>query len=103
MTETPWWELEPRPEVVERSAGLCLAKPGQEYLIFNRGDQGPRRHSDEGTRAVVTLPGLTSGTARCEWLQPLSGERVRTELRLSPRQSLQAPFQGPFVVRLRPG
>jgi hypothetical protein len=102
MRETAWWELEPHPEVVERSAARCLANPGREYLVFNRGEQGPKRHFDESTRATVTLPGATAGTARCDWLQPLTGERVQTELRLGPRQNLLAPFEGPFVVRLTP-
>jgi hypothetical protein len=102
MTEGAWWELEPHAEVVERSAARCLAAPGREYLIFNRGEHGPKRHFDEATRAVVTLPGHTAGTAHCDWLNPLSGERSQTELRLGPRQALEAPFHGPFVVRLRP-
>ena len=41
MRESAWWELEPHPEVVERSAARCLARPGQEYLIFNRAGSAP--------------------------------------------------------------
>ena len=62
MRESAWWELEPHPEVVERSVARCLARPGQEYLIFNRAGFGPQRHFDEATRATLTLPGL-SGAA----------------------------------------
>jgi hypothetical protein len=101
MTETAWWELEPHPEVVERSAARCLAKPGQKYLIFNRAEHGPKRHFDEATRAMVTLPGVR-GTLSADWLQPLTGERVQAQLEAQPRFSLAPPFPGPYVVRLVP-
>ena len=101
MTETDWWELEPHPEVVERSAARCLAKPGQEYLIFNRAEHGPKRHFDEATRAMVMLPGVR-GALSAEWLQPLTGERVQMQLEIQPRFPLTPPFEGPYVVRLTP-
>jgi hypothetical protein len=116
MRETEWWLLEPHPEVVERSVARCLARPGQEYLIFNRAGFGPRRHFDEATRATLTLPGLSgpSGPSgsyagggpapvlQADWLQPWSGERTQTEIQVQSRFPLQAPFDGPYVVRLRP-
>jgi hypothetical protein len=115
MKETLWWELEPHPEVVERSSARCLAKPGSEYLIFSRGeagDQNPyasQRHFDEATRATVMLPGVTASPAlagspsvTADWLQPLTGERARTQIEVRPRFQLVPPFQGPYVVRLRP-
>jgi hypothetical protein len=113
MRESAWWELEPHPEVVERSVARCLARPGQEYLIFNRAGFGPRRHFDEATRATLTLPGLSGPSGsyagggpapvlQADWLQPLSGERTQTEIQVQSRFPLQAPFDGPYVVRLRP-
>lgn len=101
MRETAWWELEPHPEIVERSAGRCLAKPGREYLVFCRADYGPRRHFDEPQRALVFFPGVHT-PLNADWLNPLTGERAHTVLEPRPRQPLQAPFGGPYVVRLTP-
>ncbi|MGH2352337.1 MAG: DUF5060 domain-containing protein [Chloroflexota bacterium] len=97
MRETAWWELEPHPEMVERSSARCLARPGEEYLLFN-----PEHKSrfDEPTRATVMLPGC-SGTLACDWLQPLTGERAQTVVEVAPRFPLQPPFAGPYVVRLQ--
>ena len=102
MRETSWWELEPHPEIVERSAARCLARPGVEYLVFCRADFGPRRHFDEPLRPTVTLAGLATGcTLRADWLNPLTGHRVQSALEVGARTPLAAPFPGPFVVRVQ--
>ncbi|MBI3971214.1 MAG: DUF5060 domain-containing protein [Chloroflexi bacterium] len=102
MKATAWWELEPHPEVVERSTARCLAKVGREYLIFNRAEHGPQRHFDERTQAMITLPGLPPGAVlAADWLQPLTGRRAQTQVQVRPRFSLVPPFEGPYVVRLR--
>jgi hypothetical protein len=101
MQETAWWELAPYQEAVERSAARCLARPGVEYLIFNRAEHGPPRHFDEPTRALMTLPGCR-GPLDADWLQPLTGERGQTTVDVQPRFALAPPFAGPYVVRLRP-
>jgi hypothetical protein len=95
MRETDWWALEPQPEIVERSSARCLAAPGREYLIVSTAEQ---------ERPVATFPGLvgSAATLRADWLQPLTDERRQTEVAVAPRVRLEAPFDGPFVVRLRP-
>ena len=100
-----------RSVLADSYAARCLARPGQEYLIFNRAGFGPQRHFDEATRATLTLPGLSGAAGsyagpapvlRADWLQPLSGERQQSEVQVRSRFPLQAPFDGPYVVRLRP-
>jgi hypothetical protein len=105
MKETEWWLLEPRPEVVDRNHGRCLARPlasgGWEYLIYNNGAPTPR---GEGQRLTVNFPNVAYGrtTLRADWLHPISGERTQTDLEVQPRMQLRAPFEGPYVVRLTP-
>jgi hypothetical protein len=108
MRETEWWLLEPRPEVVDRNHGRCLARAlpgggpgGWEYLIYNNGTPTPR---GEGQRLTVNFPNAAYGrtTFDADWLHPLTGERQRTQLEVQPRMQLRAPFEGPYVVRLTP-
>jgi hypothetical protein len=104
MTETNWWELSPHPEVVERSSARCLAKLGREYVIFHSAKDVHEGHGVQGgtpQRPVVSFVGL-SGTLLCDWLHPLTGEQVQTELPANPHMGLRAPFEGPFVVRIKP-
>ena len=56
---------------------------------------------DEATRATVLRP--FPGPIVCDWIQPLSGERARTEIDPPLRFALTPPFEGPYAVRLRPG
>jgi hypothetical protein len=99
MTESEWWRLEPRPEQVERSSARCLLRPGAgaECLFFNA---GLKARFDEATRATVLRP--FPGPIVCDWIQPLSGERARTEIDPPLRFALTPPFEGPYAVRLRP-
>ncbi|HEX2033188.1 MAG TPA: DUF5060 domain-containing protein [Chloroflexota bacterium] len=104
MKETEWWLLEPHPEIVDRNSGRCLARPlgaGLEYLIHHNGAPGPR---GEGQRLTVNFPNLPTGHAvmDADWLHPLTGERTRTQLEVTRRTQLRPPFEGPYVVRLRP-
>jgi hypothetical protein len=103
MKETEWWLLEPRPEIVDRNHGRCLARnagSGLEYLIYNNGAPTPR---GEGQRLTANFPSVAYGrtTLDADWLHPLTGERQRTRLEVQPRLQLRAPFEGPYVVRLR--
>ena len=59
----------------------------------------PHRRKDASSVAQACG---AAGTMRAHWLQPLTGERGETEVELAPRLSLRAPFDGPYVVRLRP-
>ena len=99
MREGEWWTLAPYPGIAPSNTARgarCLANPGAEYLVF----------CEAGGNATVTLPGAGERAQgmRCDWLQPLTGERARTTETLGPRAQLRPPWgQGtPFVVRLRP-
>ena len=96
MRQVEWWELEPHMGMaLGNNVGdaRCLANPGREYLVFGAAGRALR----------VTLPGLETGRdVSCEWLQPLTGERGQTKAAARPRLELDAPFSGPYVVRIRP-
>jgi hypothetical protein len=99
MREGEWWALAPYPGIAPSNTARgarCLANPGAEYLVF----------CEAGGNATVTLPGAGERAQgmRCDWLQPLTGERARTTETLGPRAQLRPPWGPgtPFVVRLRP-
>ena len=99
MREGEWWALAPYPGIAPSNTARgarCLANPGAEYLVF----------CEAGGDATVTLPGAGERAQgmRCDWLQPLTGERARTTETLGARAQLRPPWGSgtPFVVRLRP-
>jgi hypothetical protein len=62
FTSFAWWTLEPHPEMVRHGQGhLCLAEPGQRYVVY----------LPSGGRATVTLDGRRY---RARWYNPRSGE-----------------------------
>jgi hypothetical protein len=92
MRRTAWWELEPHPGVAlanNTGGARCLARPGREYIVFAAG----------GGTTRATFAGL-DGRARCEWLQPLTGEAASTQIEATSRVALEPPFAGPYVVRV---
>ena len=104
MREGEWWRLAPYPGIspANNARGVwCMGTEGgsgggsAEYVVF----------SESGGNATVTLPGAAERPVevRCEWLQPLTGERGETTARLGARARLAPPWTegGPFVVRLR--
>ncbi len=100
MRQTEWWELEPHEGIIAGSSprgGRCLAHPGREYVVFAPG----------GGTVTLTLPEPASSVKAvvCDWLQPLTGERLQTTQQLGPRSRLESPWRGggPFVVRLTTG
>jgi hypothetical protein len=100
MRQTEWWELEPHEGIIAGSSprgGRCLAHPGREYVVFAPG----------GGTVTLTLPEPVSSVkaVMCDWLQPLTGERLKTTQQLGPRSRLESPWRGggPFVVRLTTG
>ena len=99
MREGEWWTLTPYPGISPSNTARgarCLANPGSEYLVF----------CEAGGNATATLPGAgeRAQEVRCDWLQPLTGERARTTETLGARALLRPPWGpgAPFVVRLRP-
>jgi hypothetical protein len=94
MRAGAWWELSPRPGVAMANHvgnARCLANPGKEYVLFAAGGGATR----------ITLPEC-AGPVSCEWLQPLTGERVSNVLLATPRMALEPPFDGPYAVRITP-
>jgi Putative collagen-binding domain of a collagenase len=59
-----YWELNPNNGLVN-SGSLCLAKPGQEYVVYRQ----------TGGTVSVNLTEV-SGTFKVEWLNPRTGDKI---------------------------
>jgi hypothetical protein len=93
---TEWWRLEPHPEMLESGAAWCLARPGEEYLIFSAGKAD--------VRATLIGAAEHGRRFRCRWLHPLTGERQETTEEHAPRGPLHSPWGAsePYSVVMRP-
>jgi hypothetical protein len=89
-----WWNMEPHPELIlEYPQPFCLARPGEEYLVYLRYGGSP----------VINL-GATASEKEYEyyWFNPGSGEKKDTEVvRGKDLIRLTCPEMYPGVTDLR--
>jgi hypothetical protein len=89
-----WWNMEPHPELIlEYPQPFCLARPGEEYLVYLRYGGSP----------VINL-GATAGGKNYEyyWFNPGTGEKKETEVAAGKELiRLNCPEMYPGVTELR--
>lgn len=79
----PYWEMEPDNELTDR--GLCLAKPGEHYLVYLA----------EGGRARVQVE-LAGASLPAAWISPRNGDVVEAApITTSPAQLIHPASFGP--------
>ncbi|MCP3981380.1 MAG: DUF4038 domain-containing protein [bacterium] len=70
FTSFAWWRLEPRSDLVDD--GLCLAAPGERYVVYLPGPDAPAEtHVTSGRRTTIRLDGKRY---RARWFDPRGGE-----------------------------
>jgi len=91
--EVRFWEMEPRGELA--STGVCLARPGREYVVY----------AANGGPFTVDLQAATGLRLAVRWFDPRCGKsQVAAELPGGdPRQTFQPPFAGDAVLHLKAG
>jgi hypothetical protein len=86
-----FWTLEPRGDLA--SSGLCLARPGEEYVVYVPASEG----------VAVDLSDTVGRWLAVRWFDPQTGRMSRNTL--VPGGSLQQrfvpPFQGDAVLHVR--
>jgi len=91
MDRLPIAEMEPHPEWT--SAGQLLAKPGAEYLAYNR----------NGGAVTIDLTAV-SGTLPVEWLDPRAGvSQSAGTVTGGAKQTLTPPFSGDWALHIGAG
>jgi hypothetical protein len=82
-------EMSPSPKLA--STGICLARPGNEYVVY----------APSGGEVTVDLSAAT-GALTVEWFNPRTGEAMRDgTVAGGATRSLRAPFEGDAVLHLR--
>jgi len=83
-----FWEMAPAGSLA--STGICLARPGHEYVIY----------APDGGKFTVDLSGAT-GALNVEWFDPRTGETTRAGVVTGGgKTTFGAPGAGDWVLRL---
>ncbi len=91
LERTHWWEMDPHPEWM--SAGQLLAKPGAEYLAYNR----------SGGPVSIDLSHF-AGPLSGEWINPMTGSKESLgSVQGGGLVNLTPPFAGDWALHLGEG
>ena len=82
---TAWWKLDPKPDLVDK--GYCLAKEGEEYLVYL---------PDGGTVNVS----LTGGPYKLRWTKGDDATTTQEDENISSGDNLQTPWSGDALLHL---
>lgn len=92
MESLPFWEMQPRNDLIRAGMAFCLAKPGSTYALY----------LPEGGTVEVELPANASYT--CDWWNPANGSNGRFQGARNVTggaQSFTAPGTGDWALRIR--
>lgn len=91
MESLPFWEMQPRNDLVTGGLAFCLAKPGQVYAIY----------LPAGERVIITLP--NNEEFILEWWNPANGKNGRfqnvTQVK-GGKVRLDPPGKGDWAARI---
>ncbi|MBZ0254546.1 hypothetical protein K8I31_00695, partial [bacterium] len=78
FTQTPYWQMTPHPEIVDK--GFCLSIPQQEYIVYQ---QAPMKFE-------IFIEGLRQ-PINAEWFRPFNNETLHAGTLRNGRNSFQPP------------